>query len=113
MRKFKINNVSYEIVNICDSCYKYKVLELNNKGYWIELFKCNTLAEGKEKAYQIAQDREEQKQEYDRQKEEYNKHIEELKNKTIYCTNCNKELTLNEKIDHLEECAKCLFELYN
>lgn len=47
-RNFKINGMEFIIADICDQHNKYRIDVLTNKGYWTQINKCNTLAEGKE-----------------------------------------------------------------
>lgn len=55
-RSFKIKGVSFSIsnavmgTNLTELPYKYDVEMLNDRGFWVRLCGCNTLAEGKEKA---------------------------------------------------------------
>ena len=69
MRKFKIEGIKFEIANIWDMNYKYRVEMLNENNMWVTIGKCNTLASGKELAYDYI--------ERQREEEEYNKKWEE------------------------------------
>lgn len=51
-RNFKIEGIEFQIADICDQHYKYRIdMFSEEKQYWITVNKCNTLAEGKQKAY--------------------------------------------------------------
>ena len=107
MRKFKVDGRVFEIINICDVDYKYKVL-LHSK-YLVTIGKCNTLAMGKE----IAIDFIEREKEIEKVNLEYEnnlkKHIEERMNSKICCDECGKELNSEEKLNTLfDTCEDCL-----
>ena len=52
-------------------------------------------------------------EEYNKQAEEnYKKHIEELSKTKVCCSECGKELNLEEKIDLENICIKCLKTYY-
>ena len=103
MRKFKIEGIKFEIANICDMLYKYEVVMLDEKkNLWVTIGKCNTLASGKELAYSYIE-RQREDEEYNKKWEEnYKKHIEELSKTKVCCSECGKELNL-ENI-----CIKCV-----
>ena len=100
MRKFKIEGIKFEIANICDMLYKYEVVMLDEKkNLWVTIGKCNTLASGKELAYNYIE-RQREDEEYNKKWEEnYKKHIEELNKTKVCCSDCGKELNLEEKIN--------------
>ena len=78
MRKFKIEGIKFEIANIWDMHYKYRVDMLNENNMWVTIGKCNTLASGKELAYDYIQ-RQREIEEYNKKwEEEYKKHIQEI-----------------------------------
>ena len=78
MRKFKIEGIKFEIANICDMHYKYRVDMLNENNMWVTIGKCNTLASGKELAYDYIQ-RQREIEEYNKKwEEECKKHIQEI-----------------------------------
>lgn len=78
MRKFKIEGTKFEIANICDMHYKYRIDMLNENNMWVTISKCNTLASGKEIAYDYIQ-RKREEEEYNKKWEEnYRKHIKEI-----------------------------------
>ena len=111
MRKFKIEGIKFEIVNICDMDYKYRV-DMLNENMWATIGKCNTLASGKELAYNYIE-RQREDEEYNKQWEEnYKKHIQEIDNTKIYCSECGKELNLEEKINLENICIKCVRTYY-
>ena len=107
MRKFKIEGIKFEIVNICDVHYKYRV-DMLGENMWVTIGKCNTLASGKELAYNHIE-RQREDEEYNKQWEEnYKKHIQEIDNAKICCSECGKELNLEEKINLENICIKCV-----
>ena len=107
MRKFKIEGVKFEIANICDMDYKYRV-DMLDENMWVTIGKCNTLASGKELAYNYIE-RQREDEECNKQWEEnYKKHIQEIDNTKIYCSECGKELNLEEKINLENICIKCV-----
>ena len=111
MRKFKIEGIKFEIANICDMDYKYRV-DMLDENMWVTIGKCNTLASGKELAYNYIE-RQREDEEYNKQAEEnYKKHIEELSKTKVCCSECGKELNLEEKIDLENICIKCLKTYY-
>ena len=113
-RNFKLSDGEYVIVNTASDMYKYEVLFFNDKKkYWEKLFYCNTLREGYEKAYQLLLDTDEYNKKQREYNENYQKYIQELDSKKMYCKACNKELTIQEKIDECEECLSCIMKLYN
>lgn len=78
MRKFKIEGIKFEIANIWDMHYKYRVDMLNENNMWVTIGKCNTLASGKELAYDYIE-RQREEEEYNKKWEEnYKKHIQEI-----------------------------------
>ena len=109
MRKFKIEGIKFEIANICDMLYKYEVVMLDEKkNLWVTIGKCNTLASGKELAYDYIE-RQREEEEYNKKWEEnYKKHIEELSKTKVCCSECGKELNLEEKINLENICIKCV-----
>ena len=112
MRKFKIEGIKFEIVNICDMYYKYRVDMLNENNMWVTIGKCNTLASGKELAYDYIE-RQREEEEYNKKWEEnYKKHIEELNKAKVCCSECGKELNLEEKINLENICIKCVRTYY-
>ena len=111
MRKFKIEGIKFEIVNICDMHYKYRV-DMLDEDMWVTIGKCNTLASGKELAYNYVE-RQREDEEYNKQAEEnYKKHIEELSKTKVCCSECGKELNLEEKINLENICIKCVRTYY-
>ena len=107
MRKFKIEGIKFEIVNICDMHYKYRV-DMLDEDMWVTIGKCNTLASGKELAYNYVE-RQREDEEYNKQAEEnYKKHIEELNKAKVCCSECGKELNLEEKINLENWCVECI-----
>ena len=107
MRKFKIEGIKFEIVNICDMHYKYRV-DMLGENMWVTIGKCNTLASGKELAYNHVE-RQREYEEYNKKWEEnYKKHIEELSKTKVCCSECGKELNLEEKINLENICIKCV-----
>ena len=107
MRKFKIEGIKFEIANICDTHYKYRV-DMLDENMWVTIGKCNTLASGKELAYNYIE-RQREDEECNKQWEEnYKKHIQEIDNTKIYCSECGKELNLEEKINLENICIKCV-----
>ena len=107
MRKFKIEGIKFEIVNICDMHYKYRV-DMLGENMWVTIGKCNTLVSGKELAYNYIE-RQREDEEYNKQAEEnYKKHIEELSKTKVCCSECGKELNLEEKINLENICIKCV-----
>ena len=111
MRKFKINGVRFEIGNICDTKYKYEVYMLE-ENFWLGIGKCNTLAEGKEVAYDYLKRIKEEKEYNEQQEINYNKYLEDLKNKKIYCVSCKNELSLDMKLNGFDECEECIKKYY-
>ena len=111
MRKFKIEGIKFEIVNICDMHYKYRV-DMLDEDMWVTIGKCNTLASGKELAYNYVE-RQREDEEYNKQAEEnYKKHIEELNKAKVCCSECGKELNLEEKINLENICIKYVRTYY-
>ena len=111
MRKFKIEDIKFEIANICDTHYKYRV-DMLDENMWVTIGKCNTLASGKELAYNYIE-RQREDEECNKQWEEnYKKHIQEIDNTKIYCSECGKELNLEEKINLENICIKCVRTYY-
>ena len=107
MRKFKIEGIKFEIVNICDMHYKYRV-DMLSENMWVTIGKCNTLASGKELAYNYIE-RQREDEEYNKQAQEnYKKHIEELSKTKVCCSECGKELNLEEKINLENWCVECI-----
>ena len=107
MRKFKIEGIKFEIVNICDMHYKYRV-DMLSENMWVTIGKCNTLASGKELAYNYIE-RQREDEEYNKKWEEnYKKHIEELSKTKVCCSECGKELNLEEKINLENWCVECI-----
>ena len=107
MRKFKIEGMKFEIANICDMHYKYRV-DMLDENMWVTIGKCNTLASGKELAYNYIE-RQREDEEYNKKWEEnYKKHIEELSKTKACCFECGKELNLEEKINLENICIKCV-----
>ena len=113
MRKFKIEGIKFEIANICDMLYKYEVVMLDEKkNLWVTIGKCNTLASGKELAYSYIE-RQREDEEYNKKWEEnYKKHIEELSKTKVCCSECGRELNLEEKINLENICIKCVRTYY-
>ena len=113
MRKFRIEGIKFKIANMCDMSYKYRV-DVLDKNMWVTIGKCNTLASGKELIYnyievQIGIEDEE----YNKQEEEnYKKHIEELSKTKVCCSECGRELNLEEKINLENICIKCVRTYY-
>ena len=111
MRKFKIEGVKFEITNICDMVYKYQVTMLKENA-WVTIGKCNTLASGKELACDYIE-RQREEEVYNNQWEEnYKKHIEKLDNEKICCSECGKELNLEEKVNLENWCVECIKSEY-
>ena len=111
MRKFKIEDIKFEIANICDMHYKYRV-DMLDENMWVTIGKCNTLASGKELAYDYIE-RQREDEEYNKQAQEnYKKHIEELSKTKVCCSECGKELNLEEKINLENICIKCVRTYY-
>ena len=113
MRSFKINGIKFEIVNICDSIYKYEVLKFEeDKRYWINAGKCNTLKQGKEVAYNFIQ-RQEEIERLNREAEiEERKYLDKLDKTKVYCSDCGEELSLDDKINLDDICYKCIKKYY-
>ena len=112
MREFKIEGRKFEIENIYDERYKYQVYMFNEHCYWIMVGKCNTLTEGKELAYDYVKKIKEIEEYNKKAQETERKHIKKLDNTKIYCSECGKELDIDEKI-HLEDiCTKCVKTYY-
>ena len=79
-----------------------------DENMWVTIGKCNTLASGKELAYNYIE-RQREDEECNKQWEEnYKKHIQEIDNTKIYCSECGKELNLEEKINLENICIKCV-----
>ena len=111
MRKFKIEGIKFEIANICDMDYKYRV-DMLDENMWVTIGKCNTLASGKELAYDYIE-RQREDEEYNKQAEgNYKKHIEELSKTKVCCSECGKELSLEEKINLENICIKYVRTYY-
>ena len=113
MRSFKINGVKFEIVNICDSIYKYEVLKFEeDKRYWINAGKCKTLKQGKEVACNFIQ-RQEEIEKLNREAEiEERKYLDKLDKTKVYCSDCGEELSLDDKINLDDICYKCIKKYY-
>ena len=111
MRNFKINGIRFEIGNICDNSYKYEVYMLSDN-MLIGIGKSNTLREGKEVACNYIEKIKEIEEYNKKAQETERKYIEKLGNTKIYCSECGKELDIDEKI-HLEDiCTKCVKTYY-
>lgn len=51
-RNFKIEGLEFKIIDICDFDYKYRIDVFSKDSQtWVTIKKCNTLTEGKQKAY--------------------------------------------------------------
>ena len=115
MRKFKINGVSYEVVNngnvVGD---KYDILWFNEKqNGWNRLASANTL----KRAYDIAYERNERDREIERenekQQEEFNSRMKELSEKDYYCSECGCKISFERAVyDGFDYCDKCLNSEY-
>ena len=81
MRKFKIEGIKFEIVNICDMHYKYRV-DMLSENMWVTIGKCNTLASGKELAYNYIE-RQREDEEYNKQAQENYKNAENRFNEEL------------------------------
>lgn len=109
MRNFKIDSTKYTIVDICNSTYKYEVLKFDKeKQCWISMFECNTLREGKEKAEKFYLEGLKLNEQDIYYQEKLKEKLKYLSSKTVYCIKCNTKLSLQEKLDGLDKCFKCL-----
>ena len=107
MRKFKIEGIKFEIANICDMDYKYRV-DMLDENMWVTIGKCNTLAAGKELAYDYMQRKKEDEEQNRQCEEHYEKYIKEIDSTKICCSECGKELNLDEKINLENICIECV-----